>query len=63
MTYDVHVVGDDELPAGIHQVIVERTSGPPLLLLNGAPARCWLWMRAYEAAGGQASLIRALRVA
>lgn len=46
--YEVQTVGDDELPDGIHQVIVERIDGPPLLILNGEPARCWSFMRAWE---------------
>lgn len=48
MHYEVQTVGDDELPAGIHEVIVERIDGPPLLILNGEPAKCWRFMRAWE---------------
>ena len=48
MHYEVQTVGDDELPEGIHKVIVERDDGPPLLIINGEPARCWRLMRAWE---------------
>jgi hypothetical protein len=49
VSYIVQVVGDDELPAGIHKVIVERDGLRPLLLINGEPARTWRFMCAYEA--------------
>lgn len=48
MNYEVKVVGDDELPEGTHAVIVERDDALPLLIVNGAPARVWSLMRAYE---------------
>lgn len=48
--YVVQTVGDDELPDGRNVVIVEREEGPPLLLINGEPARAWALMRAYEGA-------------
>ena len=48
MQYVVQPVGDHELPEGRHAVIVEREDGPPLLLVNGEPARVWRMMRAYE---------------
>lgn len=48
MNYVVHVVGENELPEGRNVVIVERDGEPPLLLVNGLPARVWEMMRAYE---------------
>lgn len=45
MQYVVQAVGDDELPEGIHHLVVERHDGPPFLLINGAPARCWAFMQ------------------
>lgn len=48
MDYVVQTVGDDELPAGRNMVIVECVDGPPLILINGAPARAWALMRAWE---------------
>ena len=48
MDYVVQTVGDDELPVGRHVVIVECIDGPPLILVNGAPARAWALMRAWE---------------
>lgn len=48
MDYVVHVVGDDELPAGRHVVIVERDDAPAVMLINGVPARVWELMRQWE---------------
>lgn len=48
MKYEVHTVADDALPPGIDRVIVERTEGPPLLIICGVPARVWAFMRAWE---------------
>lgn len=48
MHYEVHTVGDDDLPPGVHSVIVERPEGPALLLINGAIADCWRLMRTWE---------------
>lgn len=45
MKYEVLVVGDDELPPNIDHVILERDAGPPLILINGSVARCWMLMR------------------
>lgn len=33
MNFGIYVVRDDELPAGIKRVVVERDGAPPLLLL------------------------------
>ena len=46
--YVVQEVGDDELPQGRCAVIVERKDGPPVLLINGLPARVWRLMQARE---------------
>ena len=46
--YIVQEVRDDELPEGRHVVIVERENGPPVMLINGAPARVWRLMQAWE---------------
>ena len=57
MDYEVQIVGDDELPVGVHSVVVERPDAIPLLLLNGAPAQCWAFMGAYvEGLGGAAGV-------
>lgn len=48
MQYSVQIVGDDELPKGVHKVIVEREDGAALLLINGELARCWRFMREWE---------------
>ena len=48
MDYVVREVGDDELPEGRHAVIVECKDGPPVLLINGVPARVWRLMQARE---------------
>lgn len=48
MQYEVQTVGENDLPAGINRVIVERDDGDPILLINGEPARCWRFMRAWE---------------
>lgn len=48
MQYAVQIVGDDDLPQGMNKVVVERGDGPPLLLINGEPARVWRFMRGYE---------------
>lgn len=48
MQYEVHTVGDDDLPAGVHSVIVERDVGPALLVINGPVAECWRFMRSWE---------------
>lgn len=48
MKYEVLTVEDDALPKGMHQVIVEREDGPPLLLINGPVAACWHFMRSWE---------------
>lgn len=48
MKYAIRIVGEDELPQGIHKVIVERADMPPLMLVNGELAECWRFMRAYE---------------
>ena len=48
MDYIVQAVGDDELPEGCHVVIVERVAGPPVMLINGVPARVWALMQAWE---------------
>lgn len=63
MNYEVQTVGDDELPEGRNVVIVERESGPPLLLVSGPPARAWALMRAYEDACEEATAPSVLRVA
>lgn len=55
MRYEVQPVGDDELPEGIHVVIVEREREPHLMLLNGLPARVWRLMREWENDLGSAS--------
>lgn len=47
MRYEVAIVGHGDLPAGINKVIVEREGALPLLLINGEPARCWQFMRAW----------------
>ena len=49
MNYEVQVVGDSDLPGGLHHVIVERVDGPPLVFINGPVARSWRTARAYEA--------------
>lgn len=49
MQYVVQTVGDDELPEGVHWLAVEQEDGPPLLLINGDPARCWAFMQATQA--------------
>lgn len=41
MAYQVHVVGDDELPAGIERVLIERTEQMPLLILSETAAMNW----------------------
>lgn len=48
MHYEVKAVPATALPAGVTTVIVERTEGPPLLLISGERARCWAFMRAWE---------------
>lgn len=48
MNYEVHTVADDALPSGTDHVIIERVDSPPLLILNGHPARVWAWMRKWE---------------
>lgn len=48
MNYIIQIVGEDELPRGVHMVIVEQVEGPPLMLINGPHARGWLLVRAYE---------------
>lgn len=48
MKYQILAVGMDDLPEGVHQVIVEREGEPPLLLINGDVAVCWEFMRAWE---------------
>ena len=48
MNFVVREVGDDELPEGRHVVIVECEGGPPVLLINGLPARAWRLMQAVE---------------
>lgn len=48
MKYEVHAVADGALPQGMDRVIVERTDGPPLLIISGTPARVWRFMRAWE---------------
>lgn len=48
MHYQVETVGDNDLPEGVHLVIVERDDAPPILILNGQPARLWAMMRAWE---------------
>lgn len=48
MNYTIQIVGDDELPDGMNKVIVERAGEPPLMLINGEPARAWRFMRAWE---------------
>lgn len=48
MDYIVQTVGEDELPAGVNRVIVERAGEQPILLINGEPARCWRMMVAYQ---------------
>jgi hypothetical protein len=48
MNYAVQIVREDELPQGVHMVIVEQIAGPPLMLINGPHARAWRFMRAYE---------------
>lgn len=44
----MQTVGEDELPAGMNRVIVEREGEQPILLINGEPARCWRMMLAYQ---------------
>lgn len=46
--YLVHVVEDHELPVGMGWLIVEREEAPPLLIVSGAVARCWRFIRAWE---------------
>lgn len=48
MNYIVQIVGEDELPQGMHMVIVEQKDGPPIMLINGEPARAWRFMREWE---------------
>lgn len=48
MQYVIEVVAEGELPQGINKVVVERVDGPPLMLINGEPARVWRFMRSYE---------------
>ena len=48
MDYIVQEVRDDELPEGRHVVIVECEAGPPVMLINGVPARVWRLMQAWE---------------
>lgn len=48
MDYRIQIVGEDELPQGMCKVIVEMEDGPPLMLINGEPARAWRLMRGYE---------------
>lgn len=48
MRYQVRPVGDDELPEGVHVVIVECETEPHVMLVNGGPARAWALMRAWE---------------
>lgn len=48
MQYEVLAVGDDELPEGVDHLVVEQPDGPPVLLINGAPARCWAYMQAFQ---------------
>lgn len=49
MDYVVQTVGDDDLPAGINRVVVERGDGlQPILFINGDPARCWRMMCDYQ---------------
>lgn len=42
MTYQVHVVRDEELPDGIKRVLVQRVAEPPLLILAETAAAEWL---------------------
>jgi len=63
VNYVVQVVGEDELPEGRHVVIVERDEGPPLMLINGPPARTWSLMRAYEDTCESSSVPSILRLA
>lgn len=48
MQYAIQIVGDDELPQGMNTVIAEQNDGPPIMLINGEPARIWRFMRAWE---------------
>lgn len=48
MQYEVHAVGEEDLPEGIHWLAVERTDGSTVLLINGDPARCWAFMQATQ---------------
>ncbi len=48
MQYAIEVVGDDDLPQGVHKVVVEREGQQSMLLINGPLAQCWRFMRAYE---------------
>lgn len=48
MRYEIQIVRDDELPQGVNKVVVERDGEPPLMLINGEPARVWRFMREYE---------------
>lgn len=48
MQYEVHTVSEDDLPPGVHSVIVERVDAPALLVINGPVAECWRFMRAWE---------------
>lgn len=51
MNYGVQVVADDELPAGIKRVIVERSGGQqPLLLLAESVAGTWAFIQEWETA-------------
>lgn len=41
-------VKEGDLPPGVDHVIVQRSDGPPLLILSGHPARVWEWVRHWE---------------
>lgn len=49
MKYEVKTVEPHELPEGVERVIVQRGDRPPVLIITGEAARCWEFMRRWEA--------------
>lgn len=63
MNYGVQVVADDELPAGIKRVIVERTGGlQPLLILAESVAGTWRFLQEWETLQREPAQVFELRV-
>jgi len=61
--YDVVVVGDEELPAGVKRLIVERVGGGELLLLAESAAGTWAFLQEWEERQqqhGEGCLLRAV---